>query len=246
MQARIEIVEPRLFAGAVADEIVASISEIIAEHGRCSLVLSGGSTPAAVYRALATPPRVSDVNWDKVLFFWGDERWVSHDDSRSNFKMASETLLSNISSDKLQVFPIETSLPSPAAGASQYAKTISGQKLREKNALPVFDLVLLGMGEDGHVASVFPGSALIGKSGALCEAVVHPQDKSERVTLTPALLFNAQRIIFIVSGQSKAEMFRRVINKDGDVRNIPARLYEQAIDKVSWFVDSAAASQIKV
>lgn len=245
MLPRIEIIEPRLFAGAVADEIVASITEIVGERGQCSVVLSGGSTPAAVYRALATPPRVTDVPWDKVLFFWGDERWVSHSDSRSNYKMASETLLSNISSSKLKVFPIETSLPSASASASQYAKTIAAQKLPERNKLPVFDLVLLGMGEDGHIASVFPGSPVIGKTGHLCEAVVHPQDKSERVTLTPEILFNAERIIFIVSGQAKANMLKSVFNSEATVNDVPAVLYEQAKDRVTWFLDSAAASQIK-
>ena len=246
MQTKIEIIEPRLFAGSVADEIIASINEAVSERGSCSLVLSGGSTPAAVYRAMACPPRVEEADWGKLKVFWGDERWVPHSDNQSNFKMAQETLLSQLNEAKPQVFAVDTSLASAEKGAAAYSDTIKKAGLTQSAGYPVFDLVLLGMGEDGHTASIFPHSSVLSKPGQICAAVTHPSDGSVRITLTPDALFAARKILFIVSGNSKAETLRRVLNAQGDLETLPARLYERVADKVTWFLDSAAAKELAI
>lgn len=240
MSVAVEVIEPVLFAGVVADEIVASIGEAIAERGSCSVALAGGSTPGAIYRCLAKPPRVSEVDWPKVNLFLGDERWVPQDDTQSNFKMTHETLVGQILGAGPKVHPIDTSCESPQAGAAAYAKTITGV-LGEK---PVFDLVILGIGEDGHTASIFPRSPVIAMSGDLCVAVQHPEDKRFRVTLTPDLLFGARRTIFIVKGEGKADIVRRVIEGSESVEALPAKLYQRSAERVTFFLDSGAALRL--
>lgn len=240
MSVAVEVVEPVLFAGVVADEIVASIGEAIAERGSCSVALAGGSTPGAIYRCLAKPPRVSEVDWPKVNLFWGDERWVPQGDTQSNFKMTHETLLGQILGPGPKVYPIDTSGESPQAGAAAYAKNIT-DVLGDK---PVFDLVILGIGEDGHTASIFPQSPVIGMTGGLCVAVQHPEDKRFRVTLTPDLLFGARRTIFIVKGEGKADIVRRVIEGSEGVEVLPAKLYRRSEERVTFFLDSGAALRL--
>ena len=240
MAVAVEVIEPMLFAGVVADEIVASIGEAVSERGSCSVALAGGSTPGAIYRCLAKPPRVSEVDWDKVHLFWGDERWVPQTDNQSNFKMTHETLLGQIVGRHPHVHPIDTGASSPEAGARGYAETIRAA-LGEK---PVFDLVILGIGEDGHTASIFPHSPVLGGSGDVCAAVQHPEDKKFRVTLTPEILFGAHRTIFIVKGEGKAEIVKRVLEGAESVEVLPSKLFERARERVTFFLDSGAALRL--
>jgi len=240
MGVAVEVIEPMLFAGVVADEIVASIGEAIAERGSCSIALAGGSTPGAIYRCLAKPPRVSEIEWAKVNLFWGDERWVPQSDTQSNFKMTHETLLGQILGSAPKIYPIDTSLESPDAGAAAYSKTIA-TVLGES---PVFDLVILGIGEDGHTASIFPHSPVVGMKGGISVAVQHPEDKRYRVTLTPAVLFNARRTVFIVKGEGKADILRRVLEGTESAEILPAKLYQSAAERVTFFLDSGAALRL--
>lgn len=241
MAVQIEVVEPVLFAGVVADEIVASIGEAIADRGSCSVALAGGSTPGAIYRCLAKPPRVSEVEWAKVHLFWGDERWVPHSDNQSNFKMTQETLLGQILGAGPKIHPIDTSLANPEEGAAAYTKTITGVL----GAEPIFDLVILGVGEDGHTASIFPHSPVVGMNDGVCVAVEHPEDRKFRVTLTPdVLFFNARRTIFIVKGEAKADIVRRVIEGVEGPEVLPAKLYQRASERVTFFLDSGAALRL--
>ncbi len=240
----VELVEPKLFAGVVADEIVASIQEAIQERGRCSVALAGGGTPSAIYRCLARPPRVSDVAWEKVSLFLGDERWVPADDNQSNFKMVSETLLSQITEAAPKAYPVDTSLPTPARGAEDYAKKIQSALGAGPNGLPVFDLVLLGIGEDGHTASLFPGSKALSDRTSIALAVQHPGDDRYRVTLGAGLLFGGRKILFMAKGEEKADIIKRVIEGDEPIEQLPACLYRNAAGQVTFFLDSSAGLKL--
>lgn len=240
MAPSIEVIEPVLFAGVVADEIVATIAEAVAERGSCAVALAGGSTPSAIYRCLAKPPRVSEVDWVKVKLFWGDERWVPRGDTQSNFKMTHETLLGQISGTGPKIFPVPTDEASPAAGAAAYAATIR----RELGDVPVFDLVILGIGEDGHTASIFPHSPVLQGGATVCAAVEQPEEKKPRITLTPDVLFGARRIIFIVKNDSKADIMKRVLEGPESIDEIPSKLYTRAADRTTFFLDSGAAVRL--
>ena len=244
--ANIEVVEAKLLAGVVADEIIASIQEAIGERGSCSLVLAGGRTPGSIYRLLSRPPRVNQIEWDKVTVFWGDERWVPPDDTQSNFKLASETLLSHIPDPGPEVFPVDTSVGSAKQGAKKYEEAIRGALKLSSGEIPKFDLVLLGVGEDGHTASIFPGSELLKGGDSICYAVKHPNGGADRVTFSPKVLSNARRILFIARGESKAEIVHRVLEGDEKAEALPARLFDQVRDVVTWFVDSEAATKLSV
>jgi 6-phosphogluconolactonase len=246
MKNKIDVFEPKLFGGSVADEIIACINESIADRGVCRVSLAGGSTPGAIYRMLGQPPRVNDVNWSKVEFFWGDERWVPKTDNQSNYKMVQETLLAHLPQPGPVVHAVNTTLGSPEEGADDYA-----QKIREvfklgEGQLPAFDLMLLGCGEDGHTASIFPNSDLIHAHGPLCYAVKHPVDGSRRVTLSADAIFNARTILFIAKGEDKAEILRRVLEGNESVDLLPSKLSAQAGDRVRWLIDSLAASKLSI
>lgn len=245
MSVSIETVEPKLFDGVVADELVASIADAIAAKGSCSLVLVGGKTPASIYRALSKPPRIDEVDWAKVRLYWGDERWVPHTDNHSNFKMSQETLLFNLSEKDVRYYPVNTALKTPQDGAKAYAELIAKTEGLAPGKMPAFDIVILGVGEDGHTASIFPGSPVFKSTGFIVHAVQHPEDKGYRITLSPEALIGAGKILFIAKGENKAEIVKDVLEGNAEVEAMPARLYTQAKGKVTWFLDSGAAMRLE-
>lgn len=251
----LEIVEAKLFAGVVADEIAQVLGEAIEERGSATLVLAGGSTPASVYRALAVPPRIESVQWEKVRVYLGDERWVPPNDALSNFRMASETLLHNVqargdSSRGFRVFPVDTSLAgsnqgSPKSSARSYEDVIrTNEGSGGRDSFPEFDLVLLGMGDDGHTASLFPGARV--EAGPLVGVVEHPTEAHKpggtRITMTADLLTHARRMFFLVTGEGKASMLKQVLEEEGSEAQYPARLFKRAKGAVTFFVDTGAAT----
>lgn len=241
-EAKIEVIEPRNFAGDVADELVSLIGEAIADRGVCRISLSGGTTPGVVYRALGHPPRVNEVAWDKVVLFWGDERYVSHEDTQSNCNMVRETMLAGLRVQP-RVHPVPTDSPNPEDAARQYEAT-----LREEfgGGEPAFDIVLLGLGDDGHTASLFPQSPLLHEGAERWVAVsTNPKDDTTRITILPRALMAGRRIMFLVSGQAKADIAHRVIKGIGSVDDYPALLFREVADKVTWYLDSGAARKIQ-
>lgn len=244
MSVLVERMESRLFNGTVADEMIASLTDAIQERGRASLVLAGGMTPGGVYRQLSIPPRVDDLDWSKVWMYWGDERFVPHSDGRSNFKMVQETLLSQLGERSPKVLPVDTSLSSVEEAAAAYGELICREEKLSPGQLPVFDLVLLGIGEDGHTASLFPGSPLIQRTGGICFSDNHPSDGSQRVTLSVDAILAARRIAYLVKGESKADIVREVLEGAGNVDQYPANIYRRASGQVTWFLDSGAALKL--
>ena len=237
--AKVETVEPSVFASLIAEEIAASIEECIDDHGSCSLVLSGGSTPSSVYRLLSRPPFSDDIPWDKVHLFIGDDKWIFGEDSKTNIRMISETLLNHRKSPEANVHCLDMSLPSAKDSAEAYSNDIKRYFNLKDGETPAFDIVLLGVGADGHIASVFPNSPLINDKTSIACAVEN--DGVESVTLTPHVLFNGKRILILVRGRDKADVVQQVLREREAAQKLPIMLYKEASDRVTWFLCSEAA-----
>jgi 6-phosphogluconolactonase len=206
-----------------------------------SVALSGGSTPRRLYETLAAPPFCEHIPWERVHVFWGDERCIPPDDPGSNYRMARETLLDRVPLPASNVHRIRGELE-PQAAAQDYVdqlRTFFGE-------WPTFDLILLGMGDDGHTASLFPGSdALHETRRPVVGVTAHYQDRpARRVTLTPPAINAARQVMFLVSGAGKAETLRDVLNGPYQPDVLPAQIVRPAAGSLSWLVDAAAAVHV--
>lgn len=247
----LEVIESQAFAASVADELVVSINEALDQHESCSISLSGGSTPATVYRSLTTSQRAGQVDWKRIKLFLGDERWVSSDSSLSNFQMISETLFDKVSELGATIFAIDTKCESPQASAAKYSEVIRKEVGVNASGVPCFSLVLLGLGEDGHTASLFPGIAEVDNMKDLYLATEQPVTTLQagmapsRVSMGPSLIIAAEKVMFLVTGQAKSEMLKRALTTELPVKEMPAQLWRKCSGHVHWFVDTAAARDLK-
>lgn len=234
---------------AAAELWVASAASAIGASGRFAVALSGGATPQDLYRLLATDLYASEVDWSRVHAFWGDERCVPPDDPASNHRMARDALLSRVPIQSENVHRIRGE-DEPAAAAAAYER-----ELRETFATPDgpprlspgsrFDLVLLGLGEDGHTASLFPGSAALREPARWVRAV-HPSEvPTARVTLTPAVINAAAEVAFLVSGRAKAAILRRVLDGPYQPDALPAQIIAPRAGRLRWLVDADAAADLR-
>lgn len=246
MSISIEVVQPGLYAGAVADEIIECAQDAIQTRGEFAVALSGGRTPGAVYRALTNSSRSDLIEWDKVKLFIGDERWVPTDDPASNANMVRETLLGDVKVDIQNFHFVDTSLGSIEDAVKTYTDTLL-RELPIEDGVPVLDLALLGLGTDGHIASLFPGSAEVADRESLVVSTSNPVDNSKRVSLAPRVLLAAKKVLFIVRGDGKRKILKRVFENVGDGVDVPALMIQrEAGDKVTWYIDSAAAVDLPV
>ena len=227
---------PGDLAERVTEAIAGAVREAVDRTGRCSLLLSGGSTPRASYERLASRHR-DDVPWPQVHLFWGDERFVASSDPRSNARMAREALIDHVAVPPAHVHPIPTDLRSAEAAASHYEGTL---RAHFRDAPPVFDLVLLGLGEDAHTASIFPGSPALAEPVRWVMAAVAPVDPPQRITLTMPVLTSAAQLYVLVSGAGKAEALRRALDPASAPAGYPAAALQSAGDRVVWWTDRAA------
>ncbi len=207
-----------------------------------TLALSGGSTPRMLFRLWATQYRDS-IDWKKIHFFWGDERCVPPDDEESNFKMANGLFLSQIDIPAENIHRIRGEA-APEAEARRYAEDIL-RNVFSRNGLPSFDMILLGMGDDGHTASIFPQQMELLYSEAICGLATHPQSGQQRVTLTGKVINNASEVAFLVSGQEKAGKLEEIIKGKPGSEKYPAAHIEPTEGELHWFVDEAAAERLK-
>jgi 6-phosphogluconolactonase len=226
---------PQALAEAAAEHVAETLRAAVTSRGRASIALAGGSTPRATYEALAR--RADTAVWEGVDVFWSDERAVPPSDAASNVGMARAALLDPLGVDESRVHAPQTGLV-PADAALRYEHEI---RARLGGTTPAFDLVLLGMGDDGHTASLFPGGPeLAAPPSRLVVASTAPFDPPERITFTLPLINAARRVLFLVTGQAKRPTLRRVL--DGDT-TLPAALVAPLEGTVDWFVDEAAASR---
>lgn len=203
-----------------------------------SIALSGGSTPKAVFEYLATHFR-DQIAWDKVQVFWSDERCVPPDSPESNYRMAKESLLDRVPIPEGQIFRIHGEID-PAAAALQYTAA-AHQNLVVSNGVPIFDLLMLGLGEDGHTASIFPNNIHLFQSEQPFEVAEHPQSGQQRITVTGNTINHANAVVFIATGAGKAEMVANVLAKKAGWEKLPAALVNPEAGRLVWLLDEAAA-----
>ncbi len=229
---------------AVARQFAAIATQAVAAHRRFSVVLSGGGTPQTLYRLLAQQPYRDQLPWAQTHVFWGDERCVAPDHAQSNYYQARVALLNHVAILPNHIYRVQSELE-PASAASDYAGQLQIFAARGQ-AWPRFDLVLLGMGNDGHTASLFPGPIAPAEQTAptLAVTTAYQGRPAKRVTLTP-LVFNAARhIFFLATGASKAAALAAVLYGPHDPEQWPAQRIQPTQGSLIWFVDQAAAAQI--
>ncbi len=235
---------PQELFAAAAEEVVRAANEAVAQRGRFSIALAGGSTPKSLYNLLATNARTS-LPWDRMFFFWGDERHVPPTDPDSNYRMADESMLSKIPVAPGNVFRIKTENPDAAGIAEDYEQTLRKFFALDSGQFPRFDLILLGMGPDGHTASLFPGTAALQEKSRLVVANWVEKMKASRISLTLPVLNAAAEVAFLVSGTDKAPALQGVLESDAPGEQYPAKLVQPSKGKLIWLIDRAAASQLK-
>ncbi len=237
--------QPADLAPAAADRIAAIIQEAIGLRGHARIALAGGSTPRPAYRLLADPPHREAIGWNALEVFWGDERCVRPDHPESNYGMAREALLSRVPIPPQQVHRMRGELPDPNEAAAEYEATLRAAFAVQSRELPRFDLVLLGLGPDGHTASLFPGTAAVRERSRW--VVGHWVEKllANRLTLTPPVLNAARRVLFMVSGATKAGVLREILEGPADADRLPAHVIRPTEGTVEWLLDRAAASQLR-
>lgn len=203
-----------------------------------SVALSGGSTPKVWFEHLAKNHQ-DDIPWNKVHFYWGDERCVPPEDDESNYGMTKKYLLDRIDIPKENIHRVQGEL-APKEASDVYAKDICKNLRVDK--VPVFDLVILGMGDDGHTASIFPHQIDLWNSKDFCVVATHPVSGQQRVSLSGKVINAARSIAFLVTGANKAEKVREILSNEKVAATYPASLVDP--DKLTWFLDGSAASEI--
>ena len=234
---------PQELFAAVAEEVVRSTNEAVAQRGRFTIALSGGSTPKSLFNLLATNAKTA-LPWDRMFFFWGDERHVPPTDADSNYRMADETMLSKIPVAAGNIFRIPTENPDAAAAAEAYEQTLREFFELKPDEFPRFDLILLGMGPDGHTASLFPETAALQETSRLVVANWVEKLKTHRLTLTLPVINAARCVTFLVSGIDKAPALHEVLESDAPGDQYPSKLIDPTDGKLIWLIDRAAASQL--
>lgn len=229
-------------AEAAATEVARVVQDAVARRGTCLLVLAGGSTPRDLYENLSVEPRCSQIAWSSMRLFWGDERCVPPHHPASNYAMARETLLSRVPIAKESAHRIHGELE-PKRAAELYEKEL---RRVAGEVLPRFDLVLLGVGTDGHTASLFPDTPDLLEEQRLVVATVSPDPPRNRVTLTLRALNASRQVMFLVRGEDKASVLRDVMvpADAGSPQQLPAALVRPREGRTLWFVDRPAAAEI--
>ncbi len=234
---------PQELFEAAAEVVVHTATDAVEQRGRFTIALSGGSTPKSLFNLLATNARTV-LPWDRMFFFWGDERHVPPTDPDSNYRMAEEAMLSKIPVAAGNVFRIPAENPDAAAAADAYEQTLRKFFQLGPGEVPIFDLILLGMGPDGHTASLFPGSAGLQEKTRLVIANWVDKLKTSRLTLTLPVLNAARCVAFLVSGTDKAAVLKTVLEEDAPAEQYPSKLIRPNNGKLIWLLDRAAASDL--
>ena len=232
---------PAELAAALADTFVDEAQSAITERGGFYVALAGGTTPKAAYELLAQEPHANTVSWSDVFIYFGDERCVPPDDEQSNYRMAKLAFLDAVNIPTGNVHRMHGE-EDPQRAAAEYAKILH----EDLGELPRFDLILLGMGPDGHTASLFPGSPVLTSSGdELVAAPYVEKFQSHRLTLTPRAINNARRVVIATEGPGKAPALAAVLKGPVNPAAHPVQIVHPVDGTLTWLVDSAAASQLK-
>ncbi|PPK87179.1 6-phosphogluconolactonase [Neolewinella xylanilytica] len=227
-------------ARAFADHLVDKLEE--RGEGPFFWALSGGSTPKLLFKLLAAEYQ-DTIDWSRLHFFWGDERMVPYDDAESNYGEVKNLLFDHVPVVKEQIHPVPTDLE-PQAAAEAYAATITELLPQNSDGLPIFDLNMLGMGGDGHTASIFPDNMALLTSDAICAVATHPESGQKRVTLTGPVIDASDEVIFLITGSSKTLRVAQIVNREQLADSFPAAHINPTSGNLHWFLDRAAASEV--
>lgn len=227
---------------AVAEAFAQYLAKQIKDsEGSFSLALSGGSTPKMLFDHLADQYK-EKINWKKVKLFWGDERCVPPEDNDSNYKMTKEHLLDHIDIPEENIFRIKGE-QRPSEEAVRYGQVLISELGAQYN-IPQFDLIILGMGEDGHTASIFPNRIELLQNIGPTAVAQHPESLQKRITLTGAVLNNALNICFLVTGASKAEKIAEIFGQSSSRLQYPAAHIKPTTGELHWWMDEASAAKL--
>lgn len=220
-----------------------SARKAIAAKGSFRVAISGGQTPRRFFELLGESAGAKTLAWDKIYLFWVDERYVAPDSEQSNFKLAADTFLGKVPIPQDNVYRIFTEYKDINLAAKEYEKIIRVVFNLKQNEVPQFDIAFLGLGTDGHIASLFPASSAIFETQHLAAAI--EDAKLARITLTSPVLCAAARIVILVSGEEKAGILKQVLTTEPDVKKYPVHLLWPVLDKVTWLTDAAAAKLLR-
>lgn len=230
---------------AAANRVSRLSARAIAERKRFTVALSGGSLIRLLGPPLAAEPLRSQIDWAAWHVFWADERYLPLDHPESNYSLARDHLFDHVHIPPAQVHAVETGAANPAAAATAYQATLKQVFQPPSGQLPRFDLILLGMGADGHTASLFPGRSLLSETERWAAPVFDsPKPPPERITLTLPVINNARQVLFVVAGESKADTIQKVLNSNPMQDALPAQRVQPARGELHWFVDEAAAAKL--
>jgi 6-phosphogluconolactonase len=233
--------DPEALAQNIATILIRDLDRIEADQFY-TLALSGGTTPEFIYRYLSDN-YAGRISWEKLLVFWGDERCVPPEESESNYRMAYESLLQNVPIPDVNLFRIRGE-NDPVEEAKQYSDLVCSV-VPLYNGIPQFDLMLLGLGDDGHTASIFPDRPDLWNTPQLFDVAVRPGTRQKRITATGRLINNSSRIYFIVTGRQKASIVSEIIEAKGGSDRYPASRVKPGSGHLVWLLDSEAAALIK-
>jgi len=227
-----------------AEYIMRIAKEAINLHGHFTIALTGGTTPGEVYSLIGSEPFRSQIDWQLVDIFWGDERCVPHNSPESNFYLAQEVLLDKIAIPKSQIHPMPADQLDREAASQAYS--IEMQNTFDTNGIPSFDLIHLGMGPEGHTASLFPHQASLHEKHRLVMPVSVPKPPPDRLTFTPPLLNAARNVLFLVTGSEKADALHAVLEGEYQPDEYPAQIVRPINGEVVWMLNKDAAKNLRV
>jgi 6-phosphogluconolactonase len=239
------LADPQAVCLAAAEALAQQAAQTIEAWGRFALVLSGGSTPRRLYQILAQEPYRSGIEWNKIHFFWGDERCVPPDHADSNFALAWRELLEGLKLPAANLHRMRAEEADLHLAACDYQKEIATAfDSWPFAAPPSFDLVFLGMGPDGHTASLFPHTQALAPTTHWVVANHVPKLNANRLTMTPTLLNRAKAVYFLAAGADKASVLKEVLEGPADPQRLPSQLIAPESGNLVWLVDEAAATQL--
>jgi 6-phosphogluconolactonase len=228
-------------AQAAAAFVAERINSVLHTQDRFTIALSGGSTPKRLHQLLAMPPYRDQIDWSRLHVFWGDERYVPLDDERNNARMAYDTLLNHVHIPEEQIHIMRTDYADPNESAVEYDRLLHHYFDKTPNS---FDLLLLGMGDDGHTLSLFPGTEIVHETKRWCAAYFLQQQDMFRVTLTKTVANLSSCVLFLTTGKTKAPALRHVLQGPVNIDLYPSQTIAPEKGSIHWIIDEAAASSL--
>jgi len=228
---------------AAADYLLKTYQKCINTQSTFHVALSGGTTPKSLFQLLAKSPYTEQIDWSKVHVYFGDERFVPHSHDDSNFRMASEALLKHVEIPQSNIHQVSTDLATAQLAAENYENVLNEYLIKDTNGVPQFDLVLLGLGPDGHTASLFPETVILQEQNKLCDAVFVTKFDSWRISITFPVINHAKHILLLSEGSGKIDIIKELVNANKNEEKYPIQKIKPE-NEMCWYIDKAAAKGV--